>query len=69
MLSGPSFSLFGAYFPSWMSCLFIALIIVLLLRAVFIRTGIDDILNFRLTAYTAMVIAIACGLALVVYGR
>lgn len=69
MFSGPSFYIFGAFFPSWMLCLFIALIIVLLLRVVFIRTGLDDLLTFRLTAYTAMVIAIACGLALVVYGR
>jgi len=34
-----------------------------------IRIGLDDILPFRLTAYTAIVIAIACGLALFVYGR
>lgn len=69
MFSGPSFYVFGAFFPSWMLCLFIALIIVLLLRVVLIRTGLDDLFTFRLTAYTAMVIAIACALALVVYGR
>lgn len=69
MFSGPSFYIFGAFFPSWMLCLFVALIIVLLLRVVFIRTGLDDLLTFRLTAYTAMVVAIACALALVVYGR
>lgn len=68
-MSGPSFSLLGAYFPSWMLCLLIAILITLLLRVVFIRIGLDDILPFRLTAYTAIVIAIACGLALFVYGR
>ena len=68
-MSGPSFSLFGAYFPSWMLCLLVAIIIAILLRVVFIRLGVDDILPFRLTAYTAIVIAIACGLALFVYGR
>ncbi|KAB0569285.1 DUF1656 domain-containing protein [Brucella pituitosa] len=68
-MSGPSFSLFGAYFPSWMLCLLIAIIITLLLRVVFIRFGVDDLLPFRLTAYTALAIAVACGLALFVYGR
>ncbi|WP_433850469.1 YtcA family lipoprotein [Brucella pseudogrignonensis] len=59
----------GAYFPSWMLCLLVAIVITILLRVVFIRLGVDDILPFRLTAYTAIVIAIACGLALFVYGR
>ncbi|WP_407061898.1 YtcA family lipoprotein [Brucella gallinifaecis] len=61
--------MFGAYFPSWMFCLLVAIIIALLLRVIFIRLGIDDILPFRLTAYTAIVIAIASSLALFVYGR
>jgi len=68
-VSGPSFSLLGAYFPSWMLCLLIAIVITILVRVVMIRIGLDDILPFRLTAYTAIVIAIACGLALFVYGR
>lgn len=69
MLSGPSFYIFGAFFPSWMLSLFVALIIVLLVRVIFIRTGLDDLLTFKLTAYTAMVIAITCAMSLVVYGR
>ncbi|WP_028233213.1 YtcA family lipoprotein [Pseudochrobactrum sp. AO18b] len=69
LLSSPSFYIFGAFFPSWMLCLFLALIIVLMLRVIFIRTGLDDLLTFKLTAYTAMVIAIACAMSLVVYGR
>ncbi len=68
-MSGPSFSLLGAYFPSWMLCLAIAIVITIVLRAIFVRTGLDDILAFRLITYTGMVIAIACGLALFVYGR
>lgn len=52
-----------------MFCLLVSIIITVLLRAVFIRLGIDDILPFRLTAYTAIVIAIASGLAFFVYGR
>jgi len=52
-----------------MMCLGIAIIVTVVLRAIFIRTGLDDILAFRLITYTGIVIAIACGLALFVYGR
>ncbi|MCL7999955.1 hypothetical protein M8994_17095 [Brucella sp. 21LCYQ03] len=52
-----------------MLCLLIAVVITILVRVVMIRIGLDDVLPFRLTAYTAIVIAIACGLALFVYGR
>ncbi len=68
-MSGPSFYLFGAYFPSWMLCLLVAVVTTLLLRVVFIWVGIDDILPFRLTAYTAIVVTIACAVLLFVYGR
>ena len=68
-MSGPSFYLFGAYFPSWMLCLLVAVVVTLVVRAVFIWVGIDDILPLRLTAYTAMVVTIACAVLLLVYGR
>ncbi|MFC4625930.1 YtcA family lipoprotein [Daeguia caeni] len=68
-MSGPSFSLFGAYFPSWMLCLGIAIVLTIIIRILFIRIGLDDLLTFRLTTYTAITIAIACGLAYYVYGR
>ena len=52
-----------------MLCLLVAVIVTLVVRAVFIWVGIDDLLPFRLTAYTAMVITIACAVLLLVYGR
>lgn len=69
VVSGPSFSLFGAYFPSWMLCLGIAIVLTAVLRVLFIRIGLDDSLPLRLTTYTAITVAIACGLAFFVYGR
>lgn len=68
MLTGPSFSLFGAYFPAWMLCLFLSFIAVLALRAVFIGIGVDELLRFRLTTYTALTVALTSLLALVAYG-
>jgi len=52
-----------------MLCLLVAVILTLVVRAVFIWVGIDDILPLRLTAYTAMVVTIACAVLLLVYGR
>lgn len=69
MLQGPSFYLVGAFFPSWMLCLAAALIIVLVVRLIFIRIGLEDLLTFRLLTYTAMVVAIAYAFALIIYGR
>lgn len=69
MIQGPSFYLVGAFFPSWMLCLAAALIIVLVVRLIFIRIGLEDLLTFRLLTYTAMVVAIAYAFALIIYGR
>lgn len=69
MLQGPSFYWGGAFFPSWMLCLAAALIIVLVVRLIFIRIGLEDMLTFRLLTYTAMVVAFAYAFALIIYGR
>lgn len=48
---------------------FVAVIVTILVRAVFVRVGIDDVLPLRLTAYTALAVAVGCGLALAASGR
>lgn len=69
MVQSPTFYMVGAFFPSWMICLAGAILIVLIIRLIFIRTGLDDLLTFRLITYTAMVVAIALALALFIYGH
>lgn len=68
-LSSPSYPFLGAYFPAWMPGAFIAIILTLIVRAVFIRVGVDDALPLRLTAYAALAVAIGCGLALATFDR
>ncbi|WP_334173809.1 YtcA family lipoprotein [Pseudoxanthobacter sp.] len=65
----PSISLFGAYFPFWMLTAGTGIIGALLIRAVLIRAGIDDLLPFRLVVYTSLAAALAFALALGLYGR
>lgn len=64
LFSGPSFSFIGAFFPSWMLYALVAILGTLVVRGVFIRVGIDDILPLRLTSYVAIAIAFASAIAL-----
>lgn len=62
LLSGcsgaPSFALVGSYFPAWLVFIFIAILLTLIIRVVFIRLGIDDILRFRLLIYTCLALSL-----------
>lgn len=64
----PSLFFFGAYFPSWLICVAGGIIGALVLRLVFIRTGIDDQLPVRLLVYVCLAAAVGFALALVIYG-
>ena len=44
----PSYELFGAFFPAWMLCALVGVIGGIAARVIFIATGIDSILQFRL---------------------
>ena len=62
LLSGcrgaPSFALAGSYFPAWLVFIFIAILATLLIRVVFIRLGIDDVLHFRLFIYPCLALGL-----------
>lgn len=65
----PSFPLFGAYFPAWLACAAFGLAGALVVRVVFIRIGLDDLLPWRLLVYTCLGAGLAFALALLAYGR
>jgi len=52
-----------------MLCALVAVAATLLVRVVFVRTGIDDALPLRLTSYAALAIALGCALALATFDR
>ncbi|MGG4773568.1 hypothetical protein E4695_10795 [Alcaligenaceae bacterium 429] len=52
----PSFLLFGSYFPSWLIGVGVSIPIVLLIRMVMIRTGIEEYIPARLLVYVSMVV-------------
>jgi len=65
----PAIPLFGAYFPSWLACAGIGILGAVLVRLVFIATGIDDALPIRLPVYVAVAAAIGFLVALMAFGR
>ncbi|WP_254057894.1 YtcA family lipoprotein [Komagataeibacter saccharivorans] len=58
----------GAYFPAWMVCGLTGVAVSLCLRVVFVLTGVDAILSFRLFTYVALGILAALAVWLVAFG-
>jgi len=67
--SSPSQFLFGAYFPYWLICVGAGLCGAAVLRLVFIKIGLDELLPWRVVVYAALAALIGFALALSVYGR
>jgi len=65
----PSLSLFGAYFPSWLACALAGILGAVIVRVIFIRAGIDDILPVRLPVYVAIAAGIGFLVSLSTFGR
>ena len=65
----PSFSLLGSYFPSWLACASIGVIVAVIARILFIRIGIDDVLPWRLFVYACLALAVAFMFSLILFVR
>ncbi|MHA6203435.1 YtcA family lipoprotein [Dyella soli] len=50
----PSRNILGSYFPSWMVCALFALILTIIVHAIFVRSGIDATLPVPLIAYLGL---------------
>ena len=60
--AAPSFSVFGSFFPAWIVCTLAGLVVTLVVRAIFVRTGLDEHLPVRLLVYVALTILSAIAL-------
>lgn len=56
----PVFMIMDSYFPMWMMCAGIGIVIAIIARIVFIRMGLDMILSFRFCIYTCIAIIVSC---------
>jgi len=61
----PSFYMAGSYFPAWLLCAVVGIVGAIVVRIMFIRISLDDILPLRSVVYTciAFLVAMACALA------
>lgn len=68
-VGAPAIPLFGAYFPSWLACALAGIFGAVLVRVVFIRAGIDDVLPIRLPVYVAVAAALGFLVSILAFGR
>ncbi|KXV09369.1 hypothetical protein AD931_04375 [Gluconobacter oxydans] len=64
----PSFPVVGAYFPDWMVCGLVGVATAVGLRVLFLLTGLDALLSFRLFTYVALGVIAALGVWTLVFG-
>ncbi|MBB2200833.1 YtcA family lipoprotein [Gluconacetobacter tumulisoli] len=50
----PSFPLAGAYFPDWMLCAMVGIVVAVGLRVIFVQIGVDTILSLRVFTYVSL---------------
>ena len=59
---GPQINILGSFFPSWMLCLLIGIVAMLLVRLLFIRTEIDPYVGPRALVYPSLAILVTLAL-------
>lgn len=69
VLLGPTIPFFGAYFPSWIACSLIGIIGSVIVRLIFIATGIDEKMPLRPLVYLSLAIGIGLASSLLLFGR
>jgi hypothetical protein len=65
----PTIPMFGAYFPSWLACALIGILGAVVVRLVFIKAGIDDVLPWRLPIYVCVAASIGFLVSILGFGR
>jgi hypothetical protein len=59
---GPEINLVGSFFPSWMLCAAIGLVVTLLARRVLVRVGVDPYLGPPVLVYTSLAVLVTLAL-------
>ncbi len=62
----PSFDILGSYFPAWLICLLLSVVLTVLVRWVLLRVRIEVV--FPIVVYPSLTALFAFGMWLVFYG-
>ncbi len=65
LAAAPVFPVFGSYFPAWLVCAVLGVIVTVVVRRLFIAVGIDAQLPLAPVVYLCLTIAASIGLWLV----
>ena len=55
---GPQINVIGSFFPSWMLCAAIGIVVTVLARWLFVRVGVDPYLGPRGLVYASLAILV-----------
>lgn len=69
MTSAPTIPLFGSYFPFWLISLLTAVVLTVVVRVIFVLTGLDDILRWRVPVYMSMALSLTYLISFLFFGR
>jgi hypothetical protein len=65
----PLIDVAGAFFPAWILCIVIAIVVTTLVRLVFVRTRVEPVLAPLVILYPSLATAIALGCWLLFFRR
>jgi len=55
---GPQINVIGSFFPSWMLCTAIGIVVAVLARRLFLRVGVEPYLGPRLLVYPSLALLV-----------
>ena len=55
---GPQLNIIGSFFPSWMLCASIGIVLAIVARRLFVRAGIDPYLGPRALVYPSLALLV-----------
>jgi len=67
MSRAPSISILGAFFPAWMLCIVVGIVLTLILRALLGATKVDDHVGPRAVIYPAAFLLFTLGTWIVLF--
>ncbi|WP_235011358.1 YtcA family lipoprotein [Bryocella elongata] len=56
----PTFDILGSFFPSWLVCIFIGIVLAALVQRLFVRLGIDSHILVPVVVYPCFALLFAC---------
>jgi len=63
----PTFNILGSFFPSWLICLFVGIILAAVVNRIFVRVALDKEILWPVVVYPCLALFVACALWLILF--